>query len=125
MRDLGTLGGTFSTATDINDSGVVVGWSDARSGDLHAFRWRNGRMEDLGVELDYRFFDPLLIANSGLIAGDDSGKPFVIDNGRVVRLPRGSRYAVINAVSARGKIVGAAWPDSGSPAQGVLWQKRP
>ena len=49
MRDLGFLpGGTFSLARDISDSGVIVGQADAADGTVHATRWTNGRIEDLG-----------------------------------------------------------------------------
>jgi probable HAF family extracellular repeat protein len=50
MQDLGTLGGSFSMATAINDEGRVVGESNIQ-GDLadHAFTWRDGIMTDLGT----------------------------------------------------------------------------
>ncbi|MDN5753501.1 MAG: hypothetical protein L0H15_09500 [Nitrosospira sp.] len=34
---LGTLGGSYTYARGINDSGQVVGWSDTTGGDPHAF----------------------------------------------------------------------------------------
>src|SRR5438067_1199865 len=54
MSDLGTLGGTSSSATDINDSGVIVGRSlTAESTDAqivaHAFVLQSGVMTDLGT----------------------------------------------------------------------------
>lgn len=48
VKLLGTLGGSTSTAEDINDKGVIVG-SSALAGDtaVHAFVYRNGQMTDL------------------------------------------------------------------------------
>lgn len=37
--NLGTLGGDFSRAADVNDAGVVVGQSTLADGSAHAFRW--------------------------------------------------------------------------------------
>ena len=42
--DLGTLGGGYSRAGDINASGQVVGESNS-----HAFLWQSGIMTDLGT----------------------------------------------------------------------------
>ena len=50
--DLGTLGGDNAEATDINEAGVVVGYSEIQpaSREVHAFLWRSGQgMIDLGA----------------------------------------------------------------------------
>jgi probable HAF family extracellular repeat protein len=53
VTDLGTLGGTYSRATSINDSGQVVGNSniagDPGNNIHHAFLYSNGTMIDLGT----------------------------------------------------------------------------
>jgi probable HAF family extracellular repeat protein len=50
ITDLGTLGGTFSTAQGISEDGWVEGWS-LLSGDQtqHSFLWIEGNLTDLGT----------------------------------------------------------------------------
>jgi probable HAF family extracellular repeat protein len=49
VRDLGTLGGSYSYAFGISAGGEVVGASATSPGPDHAFRWKNGTMTDLGT----------------------------------------------------------------------------
>jgi probable HAF family extracellular repeat protein len=50
MQDLGTLGGNYGSATRIDDTGEVVGWStNAGDQNILAFFWKNNRMTNLGT----------------------------------------------------------------------------
>jgi probable HAF family extracellular repeat protein len=51
ITDIGTLGGTTSFATAINELGWVTGGADLDGGVQHAFLWRDGAMADLGTPL--------------------------------------------------------------------------
>ena len=47
MTDMGTMGGDFCSASDINDKGHVVGTSRNAQNKPRAFLWKNGAMVDL------------------------------------------------------------------------------
>ncbi len=61
--DLGTLGGTNSTAVAVNDAGTVVGSSELANGMTHAFIYDAGLMVDL---------NELIATNSGWTLGHAS-----------------------------------------------------
>jgi probable HAF family extracellular repeat protein len=74
MRDLGTLpGDVASVATSINDAGEVIGVSADAAGNIRAFHWHHGAIEDLNtlVAVDsalYLLFAQTIDA-SGVIVG--------------------------------------------------------
>jgi len=49
MTDLGTLGGSTSSATAINDAGQVAGTSFTSTGERAVFLWQGGVMYDIGA----------------------------------------------------------------------------
>ena len=49
MQDLGTLGGTTSSAFGINEAGKVVGEAATSNNEVHAFLYNGGQMQDLGT----------------------------------------------------------------------------
>jgi probable HAF family extracellular repeat protein len=73
FAELGTLGGTYSVATDVNDSAQVVGMSFLPSGsvwqrDERAFYWANGVMIEIGT-LGGTWSHALSINSSGDVVG--------------------------------------------------------
>lgn len=83
---LPTLGGSSSKAWDINDAGVAVGSADTRSGDVHAFLWRRGKLKDLGVLSGYRSSYAMRINRRSEVVGR------LTSHGRIVELPRAFLY---------------------------------
>jgi probable HAF family extracellular repeat protein len=72
MADLGTLGGNYSEGLAVNDLGEVVGRSNTKSGERHAFVFRGGRMTDLDAGLTGREISASAINDLGVIAGSES-----------------------------------------------------
>lgn len=86
LTELGTLGGTSSVATGINDSGQIIGSaSTADDVENHAFVYQNGTMTDLGT-LGGTYSGATGINASGQIVGyssmaDESLHAFLFTNG--------------------------------------------
>lgn len=95
LIDLGVLGGNFSEAYAINDSGVIVGFSSINSGGArHAFSYSGGAMHDLGTlpgEFESRAF---AINESGQIAGKSGRLAVLIDNGVMQSIGSGVGWGI-------------------------------
>lgn len=96
--DLGTLGGEWSHAWDVNDHGQVVGQAacvPGANGDSigHAFLWEKGRMYDLGTpqafqsSYAYGINDKGQVCGSGYDLDDSDQHPFLWQKGRMTALP--------------------------------------
>lgn len=57
VLDLGTLGGTFGSASAVNNQQVVVGSATKATGETSAFVWSAGRMTDLNTMVPKRFLN--------------------------------------------------------------------
>ena len=118
-HSLGTLGGRNSEATAVSPTGVIVGWSETKAGEHHAFVWQNGTMTDLGV-LAGSFSTAFGINRAGKIVGYSStasGKNHAVvwKNGMIKDLGTNGRMSsVATAVNTRGQITGSvgAFPDA-------------
>jgi probable HAF family extracellular repeat protein len=84
VTDLGTLGGTLSEATAVNNVGQIVGGSYvAGSTNLHGFLYQNRVMTDIGNLGSAAYTEAYGISDNGLVGGSsDTGhgqQPFLYD----------------------------------------------
>ena len=128
VEDLGTLGGSRSWASAINDSGEVVGYSYlAGDQNKHAFLYKDAKMTDLGT-LGGTSSEAKGINKSGQVVGwsdNSSGErhAFLYDSTNGMKdlndsIPAGSGWSIeeATAINNYGKIAANGWPDSmGSP----------
>lgn len=125
---LGTLpGGTYSGATAVNDSGQVVGYSNAgTAGIIHAFLYSGGTMIDLGTLPGGTSSFACAINNRGQVVGYTYNVPvglgvtntraFLYSGGTMIDLGslevEGSSYAF--AINDSGQVAGySSFPNSG------------
>jgi probable HAF family extracellular repeat protein len=141
VTDLGTLGGQFSFATDINNRGQVIGSSAVVDGaSQHAYLWQAGELIDLGaIGLDnqpvpdgnFYYSSPNDINDAGQIVGEYNLVPpegdgkhgaFIWQHGVVTELGSlGGSYTAPLAINEQGQVIGFSTIES-ETAHAFLWQ---
>jgi probable HAF family extracellular repeat protein len=147
--DLGSLGGSFTYAYDLNDSSVVTGQSDISNipdptfgiPPFHGYQWSGGVLTDFGAIFGSNFNDGSSINDAGAIAGsadvagDTGANAIVWNNGVVQNLsPYGNITVWGSGINSQGDVIGS-WgsvdpdPSDGPPVSvmlcpcyAVLWQ---
>ncbi|HEY6126325.1 MAG TPA: hypothetical protein VIV63_16855, partial [Steroidobacteraceae bacterium] len=92
-RDLGTLGGSYSAAKDINERLEIVGWGRIPSGHKHAFKFSAGVMTDLDPtsfeSVANAINDSSIVVGARRLAGEPLFQPATYAAGgmRLLRVP--------------------------------------
>ncbi len=129
--DLNMLpGGKQSMATDINDAGQIVGWSDTANGESHAALWDNGKVIDLGT-LPGGLWSTAegiteageIVGWSGTASGENQAVRWVDGRISTLAVPPGSPMSVAWDINEAGSIVGLIGTPEGD-IRGAVWKKR-
>ena len=129
IRNLGTLGGTFSNGIGINERTEVSGFSDLPSGEVRAFLWRPGQgMRSLGTLGGANSFGVLLNDRSEVVGfseirpGSDVIRAFLWSQARGMRGlgTLGGENSLAESINNRTEVVGVSENRNGRD-RAFLW----
>jgi probable HAF family extracellular repeat protein len=113
MHNLGTLGGAASRALALNESGMIVGWSEITGAITEqAFSYHEGIMTDLGTLQGSTTSEALGVNEANEIVGTSGGRAFLYRDGTMTDLnsliPPSSGWTLTsaNGINSSGEIVG-------------------
>ncbi len=107
--DIGTLGGTYSEGTGINDQNEIAGVSSVTGSTLnHLFLYAKGHMRDLGTVAGQSIINAL-INDRGEIVGSATGSNFIFRGHSFEKIPLAPA-----GLNNRGHIAGSYTAANGS-----------
>ena len=126
ITDLGSLGGAFTEARQVNALGHVAGRGTNAAGEFRAFLWDGAVMHDLGPAACC----VVLLNDRDQVAWNSKASDVTVravfwDNGTLHDLGTlGGSFSQVTAMNNLGQIVGTSGVDSSSSFQGhaFLWQ---
>jgi probable HAF family extracellular repeat protein len=120
--DLGTLGGSETTAFDINSRGQVLGVSETPADGFHGFIWRDGAMRDIGRVAFVGGINNRGQAVGGSFASPGSLQAFIWTKGRQTHLGTlpGASNSTANDINDGGQVVGQS--EVGDSTRAFLWE---
>ncbi|HVF64320.1 MAG TPA: hypothetical protein VNE58_10025 [Casimicrobiaceae bacterium] len=115
VTNLGTFGRTSATASAINDSGQVAGWTSDGAGGLRAFRFSGGSFTDLGTLPGGTVSQAIDINARGEVvgysttSGVNTPRAFLYAGGQLTSLGTlGGSTSAAQSINDSGQIVGEA-----------------
>lgn len=127
MTDLGTLGGSWSSAFAVNNAGVVAGTSTLANGRDDAFYYKAGVMQGLGTLGGANSYG-LAISQNGFVAGNSQTSAgylhgFVWNGSGMQDLGTlGGTMSSANGVNSSGWVVGSSTTKGNISTDAFLWQ---
>jgi probable HAF family extracellular repeat protein len=129
LQVLQSIGGAYSSASAVNQAGLIVGSAQTAGGTRHAVLWRTGQPLDLGLLAQGDYSSARDINDQGDVVGEanliPNGKPqaFVWRGGKMRRLAKlpGGTICSAQAINNQGVITGSCDLPNGA-AHGVIWR---
>ena len=134
IQDLGTLGGTCTLVTGLNNNGKAVGIYVNDEQIQRGFLWQNGIIQDLGASLGGDFQSPEAINDRGSVAGWSylAGNTFYhaalwqgVDNITDLGVVAGDECSFATAINSKSQIVGSSLGDGctfDDKSNAFLWE---